>query len=109
MSPATRTPLHPASITPLPSSAVPVALPRVSSRPQLDTLALAPASALPRQPLWRALAHQLPKGSVLIVLPRRAIPGAAPFAAIIAAFQAHGHPVTTIPMDALREQQRPLL
>jgi hypothetical protein len=63
---------------------------------------------LSRQPLWQALAQQLPTGGVLIVLPRRASRDVAPFAAIIAAFQAHGRPVTTIPLDDVRAHQRPL-
>jgi hypothetical protein len=72
-------------------------------------MALAPASALPRKPLWRSLANQLPAGGVLIVLPHHDARLAEPLQAVIAAFQSHGHPVTVIGIDQLIEQQLPLL
>lgn len=82
---------------------------RTSSRVPLPTLALAPASALGRKPIWQALANRLPGGSVLIVTAQREMDFAGPIGKIITAFQAQGYGVTTISADDLTERQLPLL
>jgi hypothetical protein len=39
---------------------------------QLDNIALLPASQLPFKKHWQAIANQLPAGSVLVYLPKKA-------------------------------------
>ena len=45
--------------------------PRFVRRARLDNLALVPGNLLPFKNQWQAIANQLPKGEVLIVLPRK--------------------------------------
>jgi hypothetical protein len=104
VSPATRTPPRP--IRPTPQLAAPILPATAHRRPfLLGAMALAPASALSRKPLWQSLAQQLPAGGVLIVTPNGDGRLSNSLEVIMAAFQAHGHPVTTITLDALRERQ----
>ena len=75
----------------------------ISAWHPLETIALAPASALCLKPAWQAVAKRLPAGSVLIVTTntwsRERV------ANIIQAFQAHRHTVTTIAAEQLTERQ----
>jgi hypothetical protein len=83
--------------------------PRIPAPPLLDTLTLAPASALAHRSAWQRMARGLPAGSVLIVT----VPGSNrisdPVDKITRAFQTHGHPVTTVTVTQLTERQLLLL
>jgi hypothetical protein len=103
VTPATRTPPRAGSAAPPTPAPLPTTR-RVWSRVPLDTLTLAPASALSRKALWSSLAKQLPAGSVLIVT-ATGRGNRASLTQIIAAFAERGRAVTTIAVDQLIEQQ----
>jgi hypothetical protein len=107
VSPVTRTPPRPVPTAP----AEPVVLPPIPDRrmrpPRPDTLAVVSGAALDRASVWRPLAQRLPPGSVLLVSAGARTDG--PLTQIAQAFQAHGRPVTLIPLAQLMEHQLPLL
>jgi hypothetical protein len=73
----------------------------------LDTLTLAPASALTRKAAWQAAAYRVPPGSVLIVT--SATWAGEPLAKIVQAFQRQHRTVVTLTLEHLTEHQASLL
>lgn len=83
--------------------------PRIPAPHPLDTLTLAPASALGHKLAWQRMAQGLPAGSVLIVTGPGRTRISDPVDKIARAFETRGHPVTTITVTQLTERQLPLL
>jgi hypothetical protein len=61
----------------------------------LDNIALVPASLLPFKARYQDLANRLPRGSVLLVLPRRRLAQRKLIAELAGRFAARGHQVAT--------------
>jgi hypothetical protein len=72
--------------------------PRAVRRPQvrLDNLTLVPASLLPRKADYEALANELPRGEVLLVLPPADSPERTTMQRLAQLFRAKGRPVTVL-------------
>ena len=60
-----------------------------------DNIALVPASLLPFKDRWQAVVQTLPKGTVLLVLPRRKPTQRRLLTDLARRFAAHGHPIAT--------------
>lgn len=73
----------------------PPALRRAAS----DNLALVPGSVLLERAKWRAVAEKLPRGQVLIVLPKREHPQHQTVQRVADRMRANGQAVTTLPID----------
>jgi hypothetical protein len=71
--------------------------PRALSRPgvKFDNIALVPASLLPFKPRYQALARTLPRGTVLLVLPRQRPAYRKLLVNLAARFAARGHQIAT--------------
>ena len=65
----------------------------------LDNIALVPASLLPFKSEYQAIANRLPKGRVLIIVPRTDRPQRRTLATVAGLLRAKGHPVTTLPAE----------
>lgn len=61
----------------------------------LDNIALVPASLLPFKERWHAVAKTLPRGTVLLVLPRRKSTQRRLLTDLARRFAARGHPIAT--------------
>jgi hypothetical protein len=77
--------------------------PRAVRRPQvrLDNLTLVPASLLPRKADYEALANELPRGEVLLVLPPADSPERTTMQRLAQLFRAKGRPVTVLTEERL--------
>jgi hypothetical protein len=77
--------------------------PRALRRPQvkLDNLTLVPASLLPRKADYEALANDLPRGEVLLVLPPADSPERAAMQRVAQLFRAKGRHVTVLTEERL--------
>jgi hypothetical protein len=75
--------------------------PRALRRPgiSLDNIALVPGSLIPYKTVYQAIANQLPKGDILIVLPAPASREYRTMTKVKALFEAKGHRVTTMTAD----------
>ncbi len=70
---------------------------------RLDNLAIVPASLLPRRATYQAYANRLPRGQVLIIVPRDAEPARrATLAKVAASLAANGRRVRTLPVEHFR-------
>jgi hypothetical protein len=77
--------------------------PRALRRPQvkLDNLTLVPASLLPRKADYEAIADQLPRGEVLLVLPSAGSPERRTMQRVAQLFRAKGRHVTILTEERL--------
>ena len=77
--------------------------PRALRRPQvqLDNLTLVPAHLLPRKAEYQALANQLPRGEVLLVLPRPDSRERGTMERVAQLFRAKGRHVTVLSEERL--------
>jgi hypothetical protein len=77
--------------------------PRAVRRPQvrLDNLTLVPASLLQRKADYEALANELPRGEVLLVLPPADSPERTTMQRLAQLFRAKGRPVTVLTEERL--------
>jgi hypothetical protein len=77
--------------------------PRALRRPQvkLDNLTLVPASLLPRKADYEAIADQLPRGEVLLVLPPAGSPERHTMQRVAQLFRAKGRHVTILTEERL--------
>ena len=77
--------------------------PRALRRPQvrLDNLTLVPASLLPRKADYEAIADQLPRGEVLLVLPPADSPERTTMQRVAQLFRAKGRHVTILTEERL--------
>ncbi len=77
--------------------------PRALRRPQvrLDNLTLVPASLLPRKADYEAIANDLPRGEVLLVLPPAGSPERTTMQRIAQLFRAKGRHVTVLTEERL--------
>ena len=77
--------------------------PRALRRPQvkLDNLTLVPASLLPRKADYEAIADQLPRGEVLLVLPPPGSPERTTMQRLAQLFRARGRHVTVLTEERL--------
>jgi hypothetical protein len=77
--------------------------PRALQRPQvtLDNVALVPAHLLPRKAEYQALANDLPRGDILLVLPPADSPERATMHRVAATFRAKGRRVTVLTEERL--------
>ena len=78
--------------------------PRALRRPQvrLDNLTLVPASLLPRKADYEAIADQLPRGDVLLVLPPAGSPERTTMQRVAQLFRAKGRHVTVLTEERLQ-------
>ena len=78
--------------------------PRAVRRPpvRLDNLTLVPASLLPRKADYEALADDLPRGEVLLVLPPAGSPERDTMQRVAQLFRAKGRHVTVLTEERLR-------
>jgi hypothetical protein len=78
--------------------------PRALRRPQvkLDNLTLVPASLLPRKADYEAIADQLPRGEVLLVLPPAGSPERTTMQRVAQLFRAKGRHVTILTEERLQ-------
>jgi hypothetical protein len=78
--------------------------PRALRRPQvrLDNLTLVPASLLPRKADYEAIADQLPRGEVLLVLPPADSPERDTMQRLAQLFRAKGRHVTILTEERLQ-------
>ena len=77
--------------------------PRALRRPQvrLDNLTLVPASLLPRKADYEAIANDLPRGEVLLVLPPAGSPERDTMQRVAQLFRAKGRHVTVLTEERL--------
>ena len=77
--------------------------PRALRRPQvrLDNLTLVPASLLPRKADYEAIANDLPRGEVLLVLPPPGSPERTTMQRVAQLFRAKGRHVTVLTEERL--------
>ena len=77
--------------------------PRALRRPQvkLDNLTLVPASLLPRKADYEAIANDLPRGEVLLVLPPADSPERRTMQRLAQLFRAKGRHVTVLTEERL--------
>jgi hypothetical protein len=77
--------------------------PQALRRPQvkLDNLTLVPASLLPRKADYEAIADQLPRGEVLLVLPSADSPERQTMQRVAQLFRAKGRHVTVLSEERL--------
>jgi hypothetical protein len=77
--------------------------PRALRRPQvqLDNLTLVPASLLPRKADYEAIANDLPRGEVLLVLPPADSPERTTMQRLAQLFRAKGRHVTVLTEERL--------
>ena len=82
--------------------------PRALRRPQvrLDNLTLVPASLLRRKADYEAIADQLPRGEVLLVLPPPGSPERTTMQRVAQLFRAKGRRVTVLTEERLRPIDR---
>lgn len=78
--------------------------PRTLRRPpvRLDNLTLVPASLLPRKADYEALANELPRGEVLLVLPPAGSPERTAMQRVAQLFRAKGRHVTVLTEERLQ-------
>ncbi len=78
--------------------------PQALRRPpvRLDNLTLVPASLLPRKADYEALANDLPRGEVLLVLPPIGSPERQTMQRVAQLFRAKGRHVTVLTEERLR-------
>jgi len=67
----------------------------------MDNVALVPASLLPFKARWQAVANDLPRGDILIVLPDSASAARRTLQSIGTILKTKGHQVTTIAAGTL--------
>jgi hypothetical protein len=74
-------------------------LPRALRQPgvRFDNIALVPASLLPHKDEYQAIADRLPRGSVLICLPKEESRQRQVLARVATGLRSRGRPVTTMP------------
>ena len=77
--------------------------PKALRRPgvTLDNITIIPASLLPHRARYQAIANQLPKGDILIVLPATDTPEKQTLEKTAALFTAKGKHVTTVSAAAI--------
>jgi hypothetical protein len=77
--------------------------PQALRRPQvrLDNLTLVPASLLPRKADYEAIANDLPRGEVLLVLPPAGSPERSTMQRVAQLFRAKGRHVTVLSEERL--------
>jgi hypothetical protein len=82
--------------------------PQALRRPQvkLDNLTLVPASLLPRKADYEAIADQLPRGEVLLVLPSADLPERTTLQRLAQLFRAKGRHVTVLTEERLQPSGR---
>ena len=68
----------------------------------LDNITLVPASLLPLKTKYQAIANELPRGTVLLVLPRRESRHRKLLVQLAGRFAARGHQVTTRTSEEVR-------
>ncbi len=78
--------------------------PQALRRPQvrLDNIALVPAHLLPRKAEYQALANELPRGDILLVLPPADSPERATMQRVAQLFRAKGRHVTVLTEERLQ-------
>ena len=78
--------------------------PRALRRPQvqLDNIALVPAHLLPRKAEYQAIANELPKGDILVVLPPPASRERRTMERVAQLFRAKGRHVTVLTEERLQ-------
>ena len=79
--------------------------PRALSRPsvRLDNPAIVPASLLPSKVAYQRYANTLPRGQVLLIVPKPAAPAKREaLAKVAASLQRHGRGVRTLPQERFR-------
>jgi hypothetical protein len=83
--------------------------PRALRRPQvrLDNLTLVPASLLPRKADYEAIANDLPRGEVLLVLPPADSPERMTMQRVAQLFRAKGRHVTVLTEERLPPIEHP--
>jgi hypothetical protein len=84
--------------------------PQALQRPdvKLDNLAIVPASLLPNKVSYQKYANTLPRGQVLLIVPRNAGPAKqAALAKVAASLLQHGHGVRTLPQERFRAATPP--
>ncbi len=69
---------------------------------RLDNLAIVPASLLPRRAAYQAYANRLPRGQVLIIVPRASPASRRALAKVAASLEANGRRVRTLPVERFR-------
>ena len=69
---------------------------------RLDTLAIVPASLLPRRAAYQAYANRLPRGQVLIIVPHASPSSRRTLAKVAASLEANGRRVRTLPVERFR-------
>ncbi len=69
---------------------------------RLDNLAIVPASLLPRRASYQAYANRLPRGQVLIIVPRSSPTSRKVLARVAASLEANGRRVRTLPVERFR-------
>lgn len=69
---------------------------------RLDNLAIVPASLLPRRVSYQAYANRLPRGQVLIIVPRSSPSSRRTLAKVAASLEANGRRVRTLPVERFR-------
>ncbi len=66
-----------------------------------DTLMLVPASLLPLKTQWEQLAHQLPSGDALLIVPRHETPLKQTMRSLVPLLRAQGRRVTAVVAEQL--------
>jgi hypothetical protein len=86
-----------------------VAPPPALRRPgvRLDNLAIVPASLLPHQAAYQRYANRLPRGQVLIIVPRASPSSRRALAKVAASLEASGRRVRTLPVEQFRAAAPP--
>ena len=67
----------------------------------IRTQLAAPENLLPFKPRYQSLANRLPRGTVLLVLPRRRLAQRRLFVRLADQFTAHGHQIATRTVEAV--------
>ena len=83
--------------------------PKALRRPdvQLDNLAIVPASLLPHQAAYQRYANRLPRGQVLLIVPRASPSSRRALAKVAASLEASGRRVRTLPVERFRAAAPP--
>jgi hypothetical protein len=78
--------------------------PKALRRARLDNIALVPASLLPYKTQYQAVANQLPRGGVLVVIPSCAGHHPSTLATVVSGLRATGHTVVTLHANHFPEE-----
>lgn len=73
--------------------------PRALLRARLDNFALVPASVLPFKDQWQGIADALPRGDVLVIVPRSQCALKRSIESVVTYLRAKGRQVTTLPAE----------